>query len=148
MDRDQLSAIAIALGAAGDGFRKGVLAADESTGTIKKRFDAIGLASTPDTRRDYREILLRSQALGAQISGIILFDETLRQKGADGTPFVDLIAASGALPGIKVDLVFDSLGITRISLPVDGTVVKTTIDQPLNYLHHGDPIFFHLERMS
>lgn len=104
MDRDQLSAVAIALGAAGDGFRKGILAADESTGTIKKRFEAIGIESTPETRRDYREILLRSEAIGAQISGVILYDETLRQSASDGTRFVEIIEAAGALAGIKVDL--------------------------------------------
>jgi fructose-bisphosphate aldolase class I len=103
MDRDQLSAVAIALGAAGDGFRKGVLAADESTGTIGKRFEAIGVESSLETRRDYREILLRSEAIGAQISGVILYDETLRQSAADGTSFVEIIEAAGAFPGIKVD---------------------------------------------
>jgi len=83
---------------------KGILAADESSGTIKKRFDAIGVESTADNRRDYRELLFRSdEAMRDYISGVILFDETLRQKAKDGTPLVEIIAASGAIPGIKVD---------------------------------------------
>jgi fructose-bisphosphate aldolase, class I len=83
---------------------KGILAADESSGTIKKRFDAIGVASTEETRRDYREFMFRSaEAMRNHISGVILYDETIRQKAADGTPLVDIIKASGAIPGIKVD---------------------------------------------
>ena len=82
---------------------KGILAADESTSTIAKRFDKIGLASTEEARRDYRELLFRTdEAMRNCVSGVILYDETLRQKAKDGTPLVDLIAASGALPGIKV----------------------------------------------
>lgn len=83
---------------------KGILAADESGGTIKKRFDGIGVTSTEDTRRDYREMLFRTtDAMEKYISGVILFDETLRQKAADGTPLADIIKAAGAVPGIKVD---------------------------------------------
>lgn len=83
---------------------KGILAADESTGTIKKRFDSIGAESTEDSRRDYREMLFRTtNAMESCISGVILYDETIRQKAADGTPLVDLIKAAGAIPGIKVD---------------------------------------------
>jgi fructose-bisphosphate aldolase class I len=83
---------------------KGILAADESTGTIKKRFDAIGVESTADNRRDYRELLFRStEAMRNHISGVILYDETIRQNAKDGTPLVKLIAATGALPGIKAD---------------------------------------------
>ncbi len=83
---------------------KGILAADESTGTIAKRFDTIGVASTEETRRDYRELLFRAdEAMCSFVSGVILYDETLRQKAKDGTPLVDVIAATGALPGIKVD---------------------------------------------
>src|SRR6476661_1948005 len=83
---------------------KGILAADESSGTIKKRFDAIKTESTADTRRDYREMLFRStEAMKNHISGVILYDETIRQNAKDGTPFAKIIAASGALPGIKVD---------------------------------------------
>lgn len=83
---------------------KGILAADESGGTIKKRFDQIDTVSTEDSRRDYREMLFRADdAMKNHISGVILFDETLRQKAQDGTPLVDLIKAAGAVPGIKVD---------------------------------------------
>jgi len=83
---------------------KGILAADESGGTIKKRFDTIGLGSTEDARRDYREMLFRAEdAMKSCISGVILYDETLRQKAADGTPLATLIADAGAVPGIKVD---------------------------------------------
>jgi fructose-bisphosphate aldolase class I len=82
---------------------KGILAADESTGTIKKRFDAIGVASTEDNRRDYRELLFRSTEGMKHISGVILYDETIWQKAKDGTPLVKLIEKAGAIPGIKVD---------------------------------------------
>ena len=83
---------------------RGILAADESSGTIEKRFAAVGVASSPETRREYREMLLRTgEALRECISGVILFEETLRQQAGDGTPLVDVIRAAGALPGIKVD---------------------------------------------
>jgi fructose-bisphosphate aldolase class I len=83
---------------------KGILAADESTSTIKKRFDAIGVESTADTRRDYRELLFRSMdAMKNHISGVILYDETIRQNAKDGTSLVKLIEKAGSLPGIKVD---------------------------------------------
>jgi fructose-bisphosphate aldolase, class I len=100
MNLVELNKIAGAMTAPG----KGILAADESTGTIKKRFDAIGVESTPDTRRDYRELLFRStEAMSKHISGVILYDETISQAARDGTPLVKLIAGAGALPGIKVD---------------------------------------------
>jgi fructose-bisphosphate aldolase, class I len=83
---------------------RGILAADESTGTIKKRFDALGVESTPDNRRDYREMLFRStEAMSKYISGVILYDETIRQNAKDGTPLVKLIEKAGSIPGIKVD---------------------------------------------
>src|SRR5690242_7865727 len=83
---------------------KGLLAADESTGTIQKRFDKIGVANTEENRRDYREMLFRTdKSMREHISGVILYDETLRQKAKDGTPFVQLIEAAGSVPGIKVD---------------------------------------------
>jgi len=83
---------------------KGILAADESTGTIKRRFDAIGVENTEDNRRDYRELLFRSaDAMRNCISGVILYDETVWQKARDGTPLVKLIEQTGAIPGIKVD---------------------------------------------
>jgi fructose-bisphosphate aldolase class I len=84
---------------------KGILAADESSSTIKKRFDAIGVPSTEDSRRDYRELLFRTRdAMRDCISGVILYDETIRQNAKDGTPLVSLIQDAGAIPGIKVDL--------------------------------------------
>jgi fructose-bisphosphate aldolase class I len=82
---------------------KGILAADESSGTIKKRFDSIGVESTEQNRRDYREMLLRTAGANEYISGVILYDETLRQDGSDGTPLVDVIRDQGMIPGIKVD---------------------------------------------
>jgi fructose-bisphosphate aldolase, class I len=83
---------------------KGILAADESSGTIKKRFDSINLTSTEDARRDYREMLFRSSdAMKNYVSGVILYDETIRQKAKDGTPLVDVMRAAGSIPGIKVD---------------------------------------------
>jgi len=83
---------------------KGILAADESTGTIKKRFDSIGIENTEENRRNYREMLFRStDAMRNYISAVILYDETIRQKAKDGTPLVDLIKTAGSIPGIKVD---------------------------------------------
>ncbi|MEP9375793.1 class I fructose-bisphosphate aldolase [Aquabacter sp. CN5-332] len=83
---------------------KGILAADESTGTIQKRFDAIGVQNTEDNRRDYRELMFRTApAMRDYISGVILFDETIRQKAKDGTALVKLIEDAGSIPGIKVD---------------------------------------------
>ncbi|WP_040485881.1 class I fructose-bisphosphate aldolase [Lutibaculum baratangense] len=97
---EKLSDIAQAMVADG----KGILAADESTGTIKKRFDSISLESTETARRDYREMLFGAdEAMSNYISGVILFDETIRQKAADGTPLVEMIRKAGAIPGIKVD---------------------------------------------
>jgi fructose-bisphosphate aldolase class I len=82
---------------------KGILAADESDGTIKKRFDSIGVESTEDNRRAYRELLFTADGVDEYISGVILFDETIRQSSADGTPFPKLLAERGIIPGIKVD---------------------------------------------
>ena len=82
---------------------KGILAADESGGTIKRRFDSINVESTEDNRRNYRELLFRTEGASEYISGIILFDETLRQNGADGTPLVKVLIDRGIIPGIKVD---------------------------------------------
>ena len=82
---------------------RGILAADESNPTCGKRFDSIGVESTEDNRRDYREMLFRSEGMKGNIGGVILFDETIRQKAEDGTPLVSIITAQGALPGIKVD---------------------------------------------
>jgi fructose-bisphosphate aldolase class I len=99
MNLAELNRIANAMVAPG----RGILAADESGGTIKKRFDAIGVESSEDNRRDYRELLFRSGQGMKSISGVILFDETIRQKAKDGTPLVKVIEQAGALPGIKVD---------------------------------------------
>jgi len=83
---------------------KGILAADESTGTIKKRFDTIGVESTEENRRAYRDLLFTTPGAEEFISGVILYDETIRQKADDGTPFPQLLASKGIIPGIKVDL--------------------------------------------
>ncbi len=99
MNVQQLAETAQAIVADG----KGLLAADESTGTIKKRFDQISVESTERTRRDYRHILFTTPGVGEYISGVILFDETIRQEGPDGTPLVDTIRKAGMIPGIKVD---------------------------------------------
>jgi fructose-bisphosphate aldolase class I len=82
---------------------KGILAADESDGTIKKRFDSIGVESTEENRRAYRELLFATEGVEEFISGVILFDETIRQSAADGTPFPKLLESRGIIPGIKVD---------------------------------------------
>jgi fructose-bisphosphate aldolase class I len=82
---------------------KGILAADESSGTIKRRFDAIGVESTEQNRRDYRELLFRTEGANKFVSGVILYDETIRQDGADGTPLVKVLQDQGIIPGIKVD---------------------------------------------
>src|SRR5256884_9355813 len=82
---------------------KGILAADESTGTIKKRFDSIGVESTEETRRQYRELLFTTEGAEEFIGGVILFDETIRQQASDGTPFPKLLESKGIVPGIKVD---------------------------------------------
>jgi len=100
MNLAELNKVALALVAPG----KGILAADESSGTIKKRFDGINVESTEESRRDYREMLFRSsEAMTKSISGVILYDETIWQNAKDGTPLVKIIEQSGAIPGIKVD---------------------------------------------
>ena len=100
MNLSELNKVAEAMVAPG----RGILAADESTGTIKKRFDTLGVELTVDNRRDYREMLFRSSdAMSKYISGVILYDETIRQNAKDGTPLVKLIEKAGSLPGIKVD---------------------------------------------
>jgi len=95
----ELESIARALVAEG----KGILAADESDGTIKKRFDSIGVESSEDTRRAYRDLLFTTEGVEEYISGVILFDETIRQSALDGTPFPKLLESKGVIPGIKVD---------------------------------------------
>jgi fructose-bisphosphate aldolase, class I len=99
MDQHKLEETAAAI-VAGD---KGILAADESDGTIKKRFDSIGIESTEENRRAYRDLLFTTEGVEDYISGVILFDETIRQSAADGTPFPKLLESKGIIPGIKVD---------------------------------------------
>ena len=99
MNLEALNKVAEAMVAPG----RGILAADESTGTIKKRFDAINVENTEENRRDYRELMFRSKEAMSFISGVILFEETLFQDAKDGGPLVDIITAAGSIPGIKVD---------------------------------------------
>ncbi len=101
---------------------KGILAADESTGTIAKRFDSIGVASTEETRRAYRELLFTTPGAEEFISGVILFDETIRQSSAGGTPFPQLLAAKGVISGIKVDKGAKALALS------DGETVTEGLD--------------------
>src|SRR6476619_371997 len=115
MDIQQLESTAKALVAEG----KGILAADESTGTIKKRFDSISLESTEEARRDYRELLFTTEGAEEFISGVILFDETIRQSAADGTPFPKLLESKGVVPGIKVDK-----GAKPLALAEDETITE------------------------
>ena len=99
MDNQRLVQTAQALVAKG----KGILAADESSGTIKRRFDTINVESTEENRRNYREMLFRTAGVEEFLSGVILFDETIRQDAADGTPMVKVLSDQGIIPGIKVD---------------------------------------------
>lgn len=97
----------------------GILAADESLGTIGRRFEQVGVASTEESRRAYRELLFTARGIGEQISGVILFDETLRQHSSDGTPFPQVLEQRGAIPGIKVDL-----GAKPLALAPDESVTE------------------------
>src|SRR3989344_2920830 len=99
MDIKNLSSIAKQMVAPG----RGLIAADESAGTCQKRFDAVGVPCTEDNRRAYRETLLTAQGLEQYVSGVILYDETIRQETSDGTPFPSVLTDKGILPGIKVD---------------------------------------------
>ena len=112
MDLNSLSATAKYIVSEG----KGILAADESNPTCGKRFDSIGVDSTEDNRRDYRELLFRSEGIKGNIGGVILFDETIRQISPDGTTLVDIINSQGALPGIKVDKGLIPIGESEESL--------------------------------
>ena len=113
---------------------KGILAADESNPTCGKRFDSIGVESSEANRRDYREMLFRSNGMKDNIGGVILFDETIRQNAKDGTPLVQIILDQGALPGIKVDQ-----GLQ----PLDGSP-EETLTQGLEGLHHRCSEYFQL----
>src|SRR5438045_9091445 len=100
MNLTDLNKVALAMVTPG----KGILAADESSGTIKKRFDAIKVESTEENRRDYREMRFRStEAMSSCVSGVILYDETIWQHAKDGTPLVTLIEQAGSSPGLRVD---------------------------------------------
>jgi fructose-bisphosphate aldolase class I len=118
MDVQQLQSTAQALVAEG----RGILAADESDGTIKKRFDSIGVESTEDNRRAYRELLFATEGAEEFISGVILFDETIRQSASGGTPFPKLLESKGIIPGIKVDKGAKPLALT------DGETVTEGLD--------------------
>src|SRR3954452_21830173 len=101
---------------------KGILAADERDGTIKKRFDSIEVESTEDNRRAYRELLFATEGAEEFISGAILFDETLRQSAEDGTPFPQLLESRGVIPGVKVDKGAKALALT------DGETITEGLD--------------------
>ena len=116
MDLAKLAATAKALVAPG----KGILAADESSGTIKRRFDSINAESTDENRRDYREMLFRTIGVDAYISGVILYDETIRQPGADGTQLVQVLSSRGIIPGIKVDKGTQPLSFSPNELVTEG----------------------------
>jgi fructose-bisphosphate aldolase class I len=119
MNNEKLRSVARAIVAK----QKGVLAADESNPTIKKRFDSIKLESTEENRRRYREILFTTEGIEDYIGGVILFDETLRQSTRDGTPFADLLSSRGIVPGIKVDKGVKALALCpgdKIAEGIDG----------------------------
>ena len=118
MEMQQLQSTAQALVAEG----KGILAADESTGTIKKRLDSIGVESTEESRRAYRELLFTTEGAEEFISGVILYDETIRQSASDGTPFPKLLESRGIIPGIKVDTGAKPLALT------DGETITEGLD--------------------
>ena len=99
---------------------KGILAADESDGTIKKRFDSIGVESTEENRRFYRDLLFTTEGVEEYISGVILFDETIRQKSADGRPFPKLLESKGVIPGIKVDKGAKPLALAEAETVTEG----------------------------
>ncbi len=119
MNVSELAATARAIVAPG----KGILAADESTGTIKKRFDKIGVESTEENRRAYRDLLFTTDGVEEFISGVILFDETIRQSTSDGVPFPKVLAGKGIMPGIKVDK-----GAKPLALAADGETVTEGLD--------------------
>src|SRR2546425_723056 len=116
MDVQELEKVAEAIVADG----KGILAADESSGTIKKRFDSIGVESTEETRRAYRELLFTPEGAEEYISGVILFDETIRQSTTDGTPFPKLLESKGIIPGIKVDKGAKPLALSEAETITEG----------------------------
>lgn len=116
MDVKELNEIAKIMVAA----KKGILAADESTGTIKKRLDTINVESTEDNRRNWRQLLFQTKSISDYISGIILYDETLRQNTSDGISMVDLLSSKGILPGIKVDKSTHDLALSKGEVLTEG----------------------------
>ncbi len=125
MSEHALAATAKAMVAPG----KGILAADESTGTIEKRFAGIKVENVEENRRAYRDMLFSSKGLSQSISGVILYDETIRQKSANGTPFVELLAKNGILPGIKVDTGAKDLALCpgeKVTEGLDGLAKRCT----------------------
>jgi fructose-bisphosphate aldolase, class I len=116
MDLSALNAVARAIASPG----KGILAADESSGTIKKRFDSINVESTEDRRRAYREMLFTTAGASDHISGVILYDETIRQTASDGRPLPKILAEQGIIPGIKVDKGTTPLALAPGELVTDG----------------------------
>src|SRR6478672_4325326 len=116
MDLQQLNETAAAIVAEG----KGILAADESDGTIKKRFDSIGVESTEENRRGYRDLLFTTEGVEEYVSGVILFDETIRQSALDGTPFPKLLESKSVIPGIKVDEGAKPLALARDETITEG----------------------------
>jgi fructose-bisphosphate aldolase class I len=119
MDLSELNSTAQAIVAPG----KGILAADESTGTIKKRFDKIGVESTEENRRAYRDLLFTTEGVEEFVSGVIMFDETIRQSTSDGVPFPKVLAGKGVIPGIKVDK-----GAKPLALAAEGETVTEGLD--------------------
>ena len=93
---------------------KGILAADESFGTIGKRFDALGIESSEDSRRAYREMLFTTEGIGEYLSGVSLFDETIRQETSDGSPMAEVLENAGVIPGIKVDKSTVDLPLSKV----------------------------------
>jgi fructose-bisphosphate aldolase class I len=116
MNLEALNRVAVAMVEPG----RGILAADESTGTIKKRFDAIGVENTEGNRRDYRELMFCAKDAMGYVSGVILYDETIWQQAKDGTPLVKVIEAAGSIPGIKVDEGTEELAGARGDLITKG----------------------------
>ena len=116
MKRENLESTAKAMVADG----KGILAADESVGTITKRFDTLKIESTEESRRTYRELLLTSPGVSEFLSGVILYDETIRQKESKGTPFPEVLTKLGVIPGIKVDTGAKSLAGSDEEKMTDG----------------------------
>jgi fructose-bisphosphate aldolase class I len=126
---DALNKVAEAMVAPG----RGILAADESTGTMKKRMDAIGVENTEENRRDYRELMFRAKDAMGYVSGVILFDETIWQNAKDGTPLVKIIEAAGSIPGIKVD---------EGNRPLRGAKPGELITRGLDKLHERLPKYY------